>query len=77
MAVRMEELAREQPGFLGIDSARSEVGITVSYWRDLESVRNWKQQAEHLTAQQRGRAVWYEHYTVRVCRVEREYSFDR
>lgn len=75
MAGRMEELAREQPGYLGIDSARSEVGITVSYWRDLESVRRWKQQWEHLEAQRRGREQWYEGYTVRICRVEREYDF--
>jgi heme-degrading monooxygenase HmoA len=77
MAARMDELSRYQPGYLGIDSARSEVGITVSYWRDLESVRGWKQQMEHLEAQQRGRAQWYEAYTVRVCRVEKEYDFAR
>lgn len=77
MAVRMDELAREQPGYLGIDSARSEVGVTVSYWRDLESVRAWKQQMEHLDAQRRGREEWYEAYTVRICRVEHEYDFKR
>jgi heme-degrading monooxygenase HmoA len=76
-AERMEELAREQPGYLGIDSARSEVGITVSYWRDLESVRAWKRQFEHLEAQRRGRDEWYAAYTVRVCRVEYEYEFTR
>jgi heme-degrading monooxygenase HmoA len=77
MAAHMEELAQQQPGYLGIDSARSEVGITVSYWRDLESVRAWKQQFEHLDAQRRGRDKWYETYTVRVCRVEYEYDFAR
>ncbi len=77
MATRMDELAREQPGYLGIESARSDVGITVSYWRDLESVRAWKQQLEHLDAQRRGRSEWYEAYTVRVCRVEYEYDFKR
>jgi heme-degrading monooxygenase HmoA len=75
MAERMEELAREQSGYLGIDSARSEAGITVSYWRDLESVRSWKQQWEHRDAQRQGREKWYEAYTVRVCRVEHEYDF--
>jgi heme-degrading monooxygenase HmoA len=77
MAVRMEELARDQPGYLGIDSARSEVGITVSYWRDLENVRAWKQQWEHLRAQEHGRERWYQAYTVRVCRVEYEYDFTK
>jgi heme-degrading monooxygenase HmoA len=77
MAARMDELARQQPGYLGFESARSEIGITVSYWRDLESVRAWKQQLEHLDAQRRGRDEWYETYTVRVCRVEYEYDFKR
>jgi heme-degrading monooxygenase HmoA len=77
MAVRMDELAREQPGYLGIDSARSDVGITVSYWRDLENVRAWKQQLEHSAAQRLGREIWYRNYTVRVCRVEYEYEFER
>ena len=65
----------EQPGYLGIDSARSDIGITVSYWRDLESVRLWKNQVEHLAIQQRGRAAWYSRYTVRVARIEYEYDF--
>jgi heme-degrading monooxygenase HmoA len=74
-AARMEELAKQQPGYLGIDSARSEIAITVSYWRDMESIRAWKQQWEHAEVQRRGREQWYERYTVRVCRVEYEYEF--
>ena len=77
MAARMDELAKLQPGYLGIDSARSDLGITVSYWRDLESIGSWRNQMEHLVAQQRGREGWYERYTVRVCRVQREYEFGR
>jgi heme-degrading monooxygenase HmoA len=75
MARRMEELASQQQGFLGVDSARSEVGITVSYWKDLESIRQWKQNSEHLFAQQKGRESWYENYIVRIAKVEREYRF--
>lgn len=76
---RMEALAREQPGFLGIESVRAADGrgITVSYWRDLESIRAWRQHEEHRAAQARGRADWYAAYEVRVCRVEREHGFDR
>jgi len=74
-AVRMDELAKLQPGYLGIDSARSEIGITVSYWKDIESIRSWKNQLEHLAVQQRGRAEWYSRYSVRVARVEYEYEF--
>ena len=76
MAIKMDELAKQQPGYLGIESARNEVGITVSYWKDLESIRKWKQEAEHLTAQLKGRNDWYSSYKVRVCLVERDYGFD-
>ena len=75
MAVRMVELAHQQPGFLGVESARNEVGITVSYWESLEAIRAWKQHADHQLAQQTGRSTWYEMYRVRICKVEREYGF--
>ncbi len=76
MSERMEALARQQPGFLGIESVRGEngVGITVSYWTDLESIRAWKANAEHREAQQRGKSEWYSRYKTRVCRVEYEYE---
>ena len=75
-SARMEELAREQPGFLGIESVRGDdgVGITVSYWSDLESIRAWKANAEHRVAQQRGQREWYSDYVTRVCRVEYDYE---
>ena len=76
MAEQMYELAMQQPGYLGVETAREEVGITVSYWRDEESARNWKQVAAHLVAQQRGREVWYRDYRVRVATVHREYGPD-
>ncbi|SES80360.1 antibiotic biosynthesis monooxygenase family protein [Hymenobacter actinosclerus] len=75
MAVLMDEMARQQPGYLGIESARDELGITVSYWRDEESIRGWKAQLDHLQAQRQGRAQWYSAYQVRVCKVERAYGF--
>ena len=76
MAQQMEELAKEQEGFLGINSARDTVGITVSYWESLEAIKNWKQQSDHLIAQQKGRNLWYKWYNVRICKVEREYEFN-
>ncbi len=74
----MVALAREQPGYLGMETARGPdgVGITVSYWRDLESIRHWKACSDHLAAQRAGRERWYRAYRVRVCRVEREYAFE-
>lgn len=76
MAERMLELAREQPGFLGVESARDAngLGITVSYWRNEEAIRAWKAQAEHRLAQQTGRSTWYTQFQVRVAQVEREYG---
>jgi heme-degrading monooxygenase HmoA len=74
-AVRMLELAAQQPGFLGVESAREGVGITVSYWADLESIKAWKQEVEHLAAQERGQAVWYKAYKVRIAKVERDYDW--
>ncbi len=77
MAVRMVELAHEQPGFLGVESARDGLGITVSYWDSLEAIRAWKQHAEHKIAQQTGREHWYEAYKTRICKVERDYGFGK
>jgi heme-degrading monooxygenase HmoA len=75
MAERMNELAQEQPGYLGHESAREEIGITVSYWESLDAIRNWKMNTEHLIAQKKGREEWYKNYKIRICKVEREYGF--
>jgi heme-degrading monooxygenase HmoA len=75
MATKMVELAAQQSGFLGIESAREDLGITVSYWSDLESIRNWKTNAEHLQAQRQGREQWYASFKVRISKVERDYGF--
>lgn len=76
-SARMVELAATMPGFIGVESARNAIGITVSYWRDLESIANWKRHAEHLAAQGAGRRTWYDSYQLRIARVEREYGFIR
>lgn len=77
VANRMVELAAQQPGFIGVESARNEIGITVSYWESLEAIKNWKNNAEHLIAQQLGKDAFYQSYTTRICKVEREYSFQK
>jgi heme-degrading monooxygenase HmoA len=76
MADRMVELAAQQEGFLGIESARGAdgFGITVSYWRDEACIKQWKANAEHLVAQQNGHERWYEHFELRVAKVERAYG---
>ncbi|MBP6624077.1 MAG: antibiotic biosynthesis monooxygenase [Chitinophagaceae bacterium] len=75
MAAEMEKLASQQAGFLGIESARSEIGITVSYWKNLEAIQQWKKHSDHVLAQRYGREKWYSFYKVRICCVEREYEF--
>lgn len=76
MADKMMALASEQPGFLGVESARNVLGITVSYWKDLESIKKWKRNAEHLQAQKLGKTKWYEAYKTRIALVERDYDSD-
>ncbi|MEN8789655.1 MAG: antibiotic biosynthesis monooxygenase [Flavobacteriaceae bacterium] len=74
-ALRMEELAKTQAGYLGFESARDELGISISYWKSLKDIARWKSHSEHLAAQERGIADWYKWYKVRICKVEREYEF--
>ena len=73
-ARRMRELAEQQPGFLGFETARQEIGISVSYWSSLEAIRAWKENLVHREAQSRA-PEWYASCRVRVCRVERDYGF--
>ena len=74
MADEMMALAAQQDGFLGVESARNEVGITVSYWQSLDSIKNWKANSRHLLAQKYGREKWYANYKVRICIIEYDYE---
>jgi heme-degrading monooxygenase HmoA len=78
-ADRMIELAAEQPGYLGVESLRGAdgFGITVSYWESEEAIKNWKRHAEHTAARERGRKEWYEHFELRIAKVERAYAGPR
>lgn len=75
MADLMDDLAQQQDGYLGMESVRDGLGITVSYWTSLEAIKNWKNNAAHRQAQQNGRTEWYKCYKTRVCKVERDYDF--
>ena len=77
MAVKMQELAKTQPGYLGFESAREEIGISISYWDSLEAIAAWKANIEHEAAQVLGIKEWYQWYKVRICEVQREYDFNR
>lgn len=77
MAQKMTQLVQQQAGFLGMESARDTIGITISYWESLEAIQNWKANWEHLEAQNKGKIDWYEWYKVRICKIEREYDFEK
>ncbi len=76
MAARMVELAASQPGFIGVESVRGDdgFGITVSYWKSADAIAAWKADVEHLAAQEMGKRAWYEHYELRIAKVERAYA---
>lgn len=76
MTDRMLALAKKQNGFLGVESARNELGITVSYWSDLASIKKWKENSEHTIAREKGRTDWYKSFKTRIAKVERDYKFE-
>ena len=75
MAEEMVKLASAQPGFLGMESVRDGIGITISYWETLEAIQTWKQNERHLIAQQRDQSEWYRQYKTRICKVDRDNGF--
>ena len=77
MADKMLELASKQDGFLGVESAREELGITVSYWKNLESIKKWKENADHTIAREKGKTDWYQSFKTRIAKVERDYDFEK
>lgn len=77
MAEKMIALAAKQEGFLGLEAARNEIGITVSYWKDVASIKKWKEVSEHKIAQEKGKATWYESFKTRIAKVERDYEFHK
>jgi heme-degrading monooxygenase HmoA len=77
MSEKMVALASEQDGFLGMDTARAGIGITVSYWRDLDSIKKWRENSDHSVSRMKGRSDWYKSFKVRIGKVERDYGFEK
>lgn len=75
MAEVMVNLAQQQTGYLGMESVRENIGITVSYWKDLESIKEWKNNSHHQIAQEKGKTDWYTSFKVRISKVEKDYDF--
>jgi len=76
-SAKMMSLATDQKGFLGVESAREDVGLTVSYWESLAAIKNWKEQVKHSQARTKGRDLWYKKFKVRICKVEKAYEFEK
>ncbi len=77
MSKKMLALAQKEQGFLGVESARSEIGITVSYWDNIDAIKKWKNNSEHSIARKQGKSKWYQKFKVRICKVERDYEFEK
>jgi heme-degrading monooxygenase HmoA len=68
---------RENPGFIDVKSYRSEDGerLTVVWFRDEETLRQWRELERHRHAQRTGRERWYQYYDMEVATVTRESHF--
>ena len=77
MNARMFELAQKQKGYIGIESAKAEIGLSVTYWETLEDIANWRNHAEHKLAQEKGYSTWYQAFATRICRVERDNFYEK
>jgi len=75
MATHLDSLVAKQPGYLGMESVKGTIGITVSYWKDLESIKAWRENLDHIEAINKGKNQWYKSFNVRIAKVEREYEF--
>lgn len=77
MNEKIFEIAKQQDGFIGVESVREELGITVSYWRDPEAIMKWKENTEHTMAKEKGRSTWYRAFKTRIAKVEHDYGFEK
>jgi len=78
MAKHMRELAMNKYGcteFTAVTEGREEIAI--SYWDSMEQIAKWKQDSEHLVAQELGKSKWYEDYTVEIVEVLSAYVKDK
>lgn len=76
MADTMAELAENIPGYIGRETARDADGfaVTVSYWETEAAIKQWREHAKHQLAQKLGKDRWYDHYSLRVAKIERQYQ---
>jgi heme-degrading monooxygenase HmoA len=76
LSAKLVEHAKTFSGFLGIEGSRNSdgTGVTAVYWKDRESIQAWAKDPMHQAAKVKGRELWYSHWMIRICMVEREYG---
>jgi heme-degrading monooxygenase HmoA len=79
MSEEMHLLVRDNPGFVDVKHYKAEDGerLTVVWFKDKESLREWRQLPRHREAQNTGRKKWYEYYKMEVATIDRVTSFER
>ena len=77
MSDAINALVKEADGFLGLEEVSGTMDITVSYWRDLDAIKKWKDNPEHQVAQLMGKQNWYKYYKTRIAKVELDYEFEK
>ncbi len=74
MAESLIELARKQPGFIGIEGGYMKgFSLAVSYWESLEAIQNWSRNSRHMLAKDKAKSDWFKKYVTRIAKVEKVY----
>lgn len=78
LAAELKPLLADIDGFIDIERFQSLTTdgkiLSLSWWRDEESVRRWRQNVFHQAAQREGREAIFTYYRIRVAQVVREYA---
>lgn len=76
----LKSLLSEMDGFISIERFQSITNpsryLSLSFWRDEDSVRLWRNQIDHREAQREGKNSLFQDYRLRVANVLRDYGMD-
>lgn len=81
LAAGLNEVVKGFDGFVSIERFQS-LGdpakfVSLSFWRDEEAVRKWRNVQKHREAQKKGRAGIFSAYRLRVAKVVRDYGMQQ
>ena len=81
LAASLRPALEQTDGFISIERFASLTNdgkvLSLSFWRDEESVRRWRNVQKHREAQSKGRGGIFSAYRLRVCQVLRDYSMEK